>query len=125
MLKVKPDLNIGPEQLYRWHLIPKNRIFNIYLHKILKSDEARALHDHPWWSLSIPLSGQMHEVNQNGLVKISKWVPAFRKATHQHRLIVKDPVWTLFITGRVVRKWGFWPNGVFVPYRKFLNSKGN
>jgi hypothetical protein len=45
----------------RWHIIPRNRLFNIYLHHFLKSDYDRALHDHPWASLSIILKGEYTE----------------------------------------------------------------
>ncbi len=41
----KPDFIIGgPENPYllRWYLIPQNRFFNVYLHKILRSDDDRA-----------------------------------------------------------------------------------
>ncbi len=40
---------------------------------------------------------------------------AFRGATQAHRIALRKdaeggekPVWTLFITGPVVRQWGFW-----------------
>lgn len=59
-----PDLIIEPENPYmlRWHLIPRNRFFNIYLHKFLRSDDDRALHDHPWsWNLSLILKGEYIE----------------------------------------------------------------
>ncbi|MDZ7823006.1 MAG: hypothetical protein U5K75_02470 [Ahrensia sp.] len=60
-----PDLIIGGAEdpyMRRWFIIPRNRWFNIYLHEIVRSDDDRALHDHPWWSLSLVLDGQMLEV---------------------------------------------------------------
>lgn len=64
MLRVfhrKPDVYIpnrdGTPYLLRWWIIPRNRFFNIYLHKFLGSDDDRALHDHPWASCSIILKG--------------------------------------------------------------------
>jgi hypothetical protein len=39
----------------RWWVIPRNKFFNIYLHHFLHSDDDRALHDHPWWNVSILL----------------------------------------------------------------------
>lgn len=123
MFKIEPDVNIGPDQLHRYFVIPRNRMFNMYLHKILKSDNAKALHDHPWWSISIPLKGLMAEKTPQGIYILSKWKPKFRKPTYQHSLIVDKPVWTLFITGPKVRDWGFWPNGRFVHWCKFLDVK--
>ena len=32
--------------LHRWYVIPRNRFLNLYLHKFLRDDEDRALHDH-------------------------------------------------------------------------------
>ena len=109
----KPDFIIGdPDDPYllRWWIIPRNRFFNIYLHKFLKSDDDRALHDHPWWSLSIALKGCAIEQLQNATPRfIKQGQVVFRQAIHQHRMIVnKQPFWTLFITGPVIREWGFW-----------------
>ena len=47
----KPDFIIGGHDapyLLRWWLIPRNRFFNVYVHQFLRSDDDRALHDHPW-----------------------------------------------------------------------------
>lgn len=52
----KPDFTIGDDvqpYLQRWFLIPRNRFFNIYLHKFLRSDQDGALHDHMYFNLSI------------------------------------------------------------------------
>lgn len=125
-----PDLNIGGDAnpyLRRWFVIPRNRWFNIYLHNIRRSDDDRALHDHPWWNLSIILRGSYVEiVPTEGATTVAKYRETgslvFRKPTRSHRLIVSDagtPVWTLFITGPRLREWGFWcPNG-WVHWRDF------
>ena len=63
-----PDQVIGtPERPYlkRWHVIPRNRWFNVYLHKFEGSDDDRALHDHPWiFNCSILLKGSYIEITQ-------------------------------------------------------------
>lgn len=115
----KPHFVIGddPESPYliRRYLIPRNSLLNVYLHKFLRSDDDRALHDHPWWFVSIILKGGYIE-----------WVPgsefsfryapsiAYRRATHTHRVeLFSDnkgglkPAWTIIVTGRKVRHWGF------------------
>lgn len=59
-----PDFIIRPkgvDQTLRWFVIPKNPLFNIYLHKFVESDEDRALHDHPWVNCSILISGEYQE----------------------------------------------------------------
>lgn len=128
-----PDIIIGaPEQPYlrRWHVIPRNRFFNIYLHHFLASDDDRALHDHPWVNLSILLKGFYFEHCEDGGILFRKqgdWV--FRrsgKISHRIELgsfmIPKlESAWTLFITGPRYRMWGFHcPNG-WKPYYEFLS----
>jgi hypothetical protein len=121
-----PDFVIGkPDAPYmrRWYIIPRNRWFNIYLHNIVRSDDDRALHDHPWWNLSVVLKGGYWEVrpldatDPSG-VTISTWRSpgslVLRRATAAHRLAIPTggSCWSLFITGRKVREWGFWcPQG--------------
>lgn len=106
-----PDLIIGGAEnpyIYRWWVIPRNRLFNIYLHHIVRDDDDRALHDHPWVNISVVLKGGYTEVMPHA----TKWRTAgslvFRRPTSAHRLIVgKGSCWSLFITGPRVREWGF------------------
>lgn len=120
---MKPHVTIGVNYLERWHIIPKNRFFNVYLHKFSGSDDDRAMHDHPWYSFSIKLKGQMIEhrrtvlqdngdITQNIKYGIPTRVPVrrlmFRPAGYAHRLELVSPVaYTLFITGPRIREWGF------------------
>jgi hypothetical protein len=111
-----PDFIIGgvdDPYLKRWWIIPRNRVFNIYLHQFLRSDEDRAHHDHPWTNLSIVLRGEYTEhsikaggviirtVRKAGAIKLRRAVAAHRIELHA------GECWTLFITGPVVRLWGF------------------
>lgn len=108
----------------RWWLIPRNRWFNIYLHQILRPDDDRALHDHPWWNLSIILKGGYYEVlpHVGPTSHFVRWrAPGsftFRRAEAAHRLDlplfcegrekwVYRSCWSLFITGPRIREWGF------------------
>lgn len=85
-----PDIIIGTADnpyLYRWHLIPRNRLCNIYLHKFLRSDDDRALHDHPWPSCSIILKGGYVEHLPGGITKTCEAGRiTFRKAHQAHRV---------------------------------------
>ena len=140
----EPDFIIwkadGTPYLRRWWLLPRNRVLNIYLHRFTGSDEDRALHDHPWWSLSRILSGSYVEVlpvhqaqpgtldfTLFGLVRRQRhtgdWIA--RSATHRHRLEIAPGTecWTLFITGPVLRNWGFHCRWSFVPWQQFLDPK--
>src|ERR1019366_2459105 len=55
--------------LLRWYVIPKNRFFNVYLHQFIRDDEDRALHDHPFFNMSLLLRGQYieHTVRSGGV----------------------------------------------------------
>jgi hypothetical protein len=67
---VRPDFIIGGTEnpyLLRWWVIPRNRWFNIYPHHMLRDDDPRALHDHPWWNVSIVLKGGYMEHRAHGL----------------------------------------------------------
>lgn len=120
--KRHPNFVIGnPPYLLRWWLLPRNRWFNIYLHCVLRDDDDRVLHDHPWTSLSIVLRGSYREVTPRGTRLYEAGSVIFRTATLPHRLEVVDgPVWTLFITGRRIRDWGFHCPKGWVPWQQFV-----
>ena len=130
----KPDFVIGkPEDPYlrRWWILPRNRFFNIYLHHIMKSDDDRALHDNPWWNVSIILKGGYLEIMpQKMLVRWAGDV-IFRRANAAHRLVLPNdnktnairPCWSLFITGRKVREWGFLCPQGWRHWRDFIGVK--
>lgn len=112
-----PDLIVGTKAdpyLRRWWLIPRNRFLNVYLHCFHRSDDDRALHDHPWWSLSLLLCGRYFEqtisaggINHRREYRMGAW--RRRGARFAHRVEIKpgERCWTLFITGPVIREWGF------------------
>lgn len=110
-MKREPDFIIGGRDnpyLLRWWVIPRNRWFNIYLHRFLRSDDDRALHDHPWWNLSIVLSGAYTEITPQGSYLRKRGRLVLRRATASHRIYLHaGPVWTLFLTGPTIRDWGF------------------
>jgi len=119
-----PDFIIGGTErpyLLRWWLIPRNKLFNIYVHCFLRSDDDRALHDHPWaFNASWIIDGSYMEytIRAGGLVvddyrTAGDW--KFRWGRAPHRVALFDapeggckPCWTVFITGPRVREWGFY-----------------
>lgn len=109
--------------MYRWYVIPRNRWLNVYLHRIVRDDDDRALHDHPWWSVSLMLSGLLGEVYEKDVdelgvsVQLDRFIRPgdviWRSATFAHRLFLPPSgphmeAWTLFVTGPRIREWGFW-----------------
>lgn len=108
-----------PVYMQRWWRIPRNWAFNIYFHIVRRSDDDRALHDHPWFSLSIVLDGGYfeHEIMEGGIHRRTWYGPGamrFRwhgKKAHRLELAVdgvgEKPVTTIVMTGPVLRRWGF------------------
>jgi hypothetical protein len=109
-----PDFVIGGLEnpyLLRWWLIPRNRWFNVYLHQMLRDDDPRALHDHPWVNVSIVLKGGYWEHRKDQWpVWRGPGAVVLRRAIVAHRLTLAPgagPSWSLFLTGPNVREWGF------------------
>ena len=136
-----PDVIIGGEDtpyLKRWFIILRNPFFNIYLHQFLRSDDDRALHDHPWVNFSYLLEGEYteHTINAGGInirTKRSAGQWKFRFPRGAHRLELPMAIdghgvgecccWTIFITGPRIRNWGFHcPNG-WIPWQRFTNPE--
>ena len=128
--KRPPDYIIGPidnPYLLRWFILPRNKVFNVYLHCFLRSDDDRALHDHPWMNMSWLLLNGYFEHTVNGSTYIRENTLKFRlSGEYAHRIeIINDKVWTLFITGPRYRMWGFYcPNG-WVSYKQFTKTTAN
>lgn len=112
----EPDFIIGGKEnpyMLRWWIIPRNKFFNIYLHRFLRSDDDRALHDHPWLNFSYLLEGSYTEwgiaaggVKHSRVALQGSW--KFRRAKTAHRIeLHAGSCWSLFITGPVIREWGF------------------
>ncbi len=135
-----PDVIIGGADapyLRRWHILPRNRIFNLYLHHFLRDDDDRALHDHPWAWCSLVLAGGYYEHTiAAGGIHHRRWRPAGSLAMsgpcRAHRIeLHKHPAehaplpvtcFTLFATGPTVRTWGFHcPERGWVPWQQFTD----
>jgi hypothetical protein len=124
-----PDFIIGsPANPYlkRWWLIPRNRLFNVYLHQFLRSDDDRALHDHPWLNFSFILKGEYteHTIPAGG-VNVRKIYKAgdikLRRAVASHRIeLHAGECWTLFVTGPAIRSWGFHCPAGWRHWREFV-----
>lgn len=127
-----PDFLVGGKEnpyLKRWWVIPRNPLFNIYLHQFLRSDDDRALHDHPWAWCSILLRGAYTECTKpmgDGIDTTIFCVYAagsirIHRPRFAHRLVIAPGTdcWTLFITGPRVREWGFHCPKGWVSWQRF------
>ena len=128
-----PDVIIGGHAdpyLLRWYLIPRNPVFNVYLHQFLRSDDDRALHDHPWINASLLLDGSYTEhtiaaggIHHRTVRQAGDIVLRGPKAAHRIELHA-GPCTTLFITGPRVRPWYFHcPERGLVHWRDFTDPR--
>lgn len=106
---LRPDLIIGGTEnpyMIRWVLF-RFRGWQLALHKICRSDDDRALHDHVGDNLSIILKGRYTEMPDRQVYGAGNVV--FRRADKPHRLVLDPgkPVWTLWLRGPHIREWGF------------------
>lgn len=106
-----------------WLVQPRRWLpFSVRVHHILRSDDDRHLHDHPWSYATIILRGGYTEVTSRD--KDGKWYGVgnilFRGWRHFHRLIVPPgaTAWTLFIMGPYRHRWGF-----KIPYTEYLSQE--
>ena len=112
-----PDFVIGglaDPYMLRWWTIPRNRFFNVYLHEIIRSDDDRALHDHPWLNASILLDGAYveHQIREGGIHerhirRAGSIVCRRARAAHRLEVIPGERAISLFVTGPRLRSWGF------------------
>ena len=82
--------------------------FGMYLHKFLRSDNDRHVHDYPWSFVTLILSRGYWEHLPD---RTEKWRGRFsihyRPAEWQHWVEIKKPVWTLVVRFKRRREWGF------------------
>lgn len=127
----KPDLVIGPRdapQTLRWHLF-RWRGIQVSLHRWVRSDSDRALHDHSAGSVSILLTGCYRDWLSHSWEK-PRWkfciplVPYYRSARTAHRVeLTHGPLWTLWIRFKPRRSWGFYCPKGWVHWRDFVDSR--
>jgi hypothetical protein len=143
-----PDGSVYMERYWLFNPYPANSSGNrpwwkfpisIRLHRIMREDDDRDLHDHPWnartvilhgWYREVRLKQHQHETYEKvypvELVPVTyRRLPgdtARLRFGEYHRILQVSPggVWTLFITGRYRGTWGFLVSGVKVPWRRYL-----
>ena len=114
---------VGAEEaplIIRYQLFRTPR-FGIWIHKMLRSDHDRALHDHPWNFISIILKGGYKELTDMGLFTHKPGSLLLRPAEWRHRVIMEPGTvsWNLILVFKRRRLWGFWPNGQWCWWRKY------
>lgn len=117
----------GALYMNRWRVI-HTPWFGVRVHKIVRSDGERALHDHPFSFVSLILRGGYVEQTPDGKRRVFKAGDLnFKSADALHRLdlfrkglvlgfngpntiedaVQEIPAWTIVVRGPVIRRWGF------------------
>jgi len=97
----------------------------IRLHKILRSDDDRHFHDHPFDFVSFILHGHYVEVTPDGKRSFFDFDINRKRAEELHRLVLPEggPVWTLVFTGPKRRSWGFQTEAGWVHWREYVADR--
>jgi len=121
------DLDGKRDYLYRWSLwLPFG--LSLKVHKIVRSDNDRCEHNHPWWFIRIILYGGYAEQIKGKTYSRLPWRPwAFWRIypclpSFQHKILrlFKRSNWSLVLCGRNKGSWGFLTKDGWVPWRQFL-----
>lgn len=130
----------GAPYLERWFVYILG--CTLRLHKFYRGDDERALHDHPWPFWTFPLTGYWERVYRFTWYSdeefeethyVKPWRLHYRPSKYRHMVLgtrakadkrgvkfwTPEPFWTIVVTGRKDRSWGFYPDGKYVYYRDF------
>lgn len=100
--------------------------FAIRLHRWYSDDDHRAMHDHPYWFVTLVLRGGYTDVSPDGIDRLSAGDARFRPAEYRHSVQnVRPNTWTLLVSGRPWRRWGFWVGGKLVKRDKYFATSGH
>ena len=123
--------------LERYYVFLKDRKrfpFNVFVHKLLKSDPDD-VHDHPWPFATLILKGGYWEwtpqFDENGMKinEVARWCGpgSFRRASastyHRVELDPEVECWTLFMPGIKQRDWGFLVHNQWVQWEQYLATR--
>jgi hypothetical protein len=97
------------------------RWFSVKVHNILLSDYD-CLHDHPWTFITCILKGGYIENTETTSKYYGPATILYRPANFKHSLNLLRPAWTLVITFRKVREWGFWTRTGWVHWRNYTSD---
>lgn len=115
----------------RWYLW-RNELSTARIHDILRPDDDRHLHDHPFdWAFSLILEGGYTEERLKTPGDVGTYTTHYRagdmnliKRGEYHRISsVLPDTRTLFITGKPTKGWGFLVDGVHVDRHEYHNPE--
>lgn len=116
----------GGLYLRRYFITPRWFPLRVFVHQIFTPDPDRSMHDHPWDFVTFPLSGyheiRLHDVHGRFNAYIWPWQCHTRPAEYVHSIyqLDKSPTWTIMVTNKARREWGFWVDDKWVHWREYL-----
>jgi hypothetical protein len=132
--RVITDISGENAYLVRWTL-PLPFGWSLKLHQILRPDDDRCAHDHPWWMLRIILWGGYTEYrgsalapDQLRLAECRPWRPwapwriywCGRHFVHRIAELPAGSSWTLALCGPSSGTWGFYTRRGWMPWDVFV-----
>lgn len=120
MFAIRWDEKLGdPECPYLQRWVIEIFGYGLRLHHWYRSDDKRAPHDHPYGFVTLVLKGGYTDVSFEYTTDGTGFTPAkdklrlgsirYRAAEHSHWVDVNSGgCWTLMLSGRQKRRWGFW-----------------
>lgn len=107
----------GP--LLRRYYISRTAAQHVYLHHLLRSDNSRHCHDHPWSFTTVLLTDDYIEHTPDGACRRRRGTMLHRPARWLHWLELERPCWTLVFTGPRERDWGFMTEDGWVSHSRY------
>jgi hypothetical protein len=120
----------GVVHFRRYRLI-STRWFSLYIHQILKSDEDKHFHDHPWSFKSLLLKGSYEEwfrcppkFDATFYRRYKTGEVVKHPAEDAHSLTLVTPeVWTLVLTTGHDRVWGYQTEKGWIDFKTYRQLK--
>lgn len=122
---------IGDEDcpfLRRWTLETR-RGRSIRLHHFFPDHLEDVAHDHPWWFITFVFKGGYIDYTcAEGETVKTDYVDAigfrYRSGDHQHMTRTdRRGAWTIVITGKLGKRWGFWVDKRFIPHFNYFGKR--
>lgn len=126
LLFKRRDIIIGDElYMRRFFVSPRTWAKRFFLHCILKPDDQRVLHDHPWDFTTLVLARGYTETFKDKIASYTDGFPIFQIVINRTRLSLprqmrtyaaehthavnpdRGPAWTLVCASQARRTWGF------------------
>lgn len=115
-----------PECPYMTRWVADFGPFALRLHHWHRSDDVEHWHDHAWAFATFCFWGGYTDHSPQGTDVVRAPAVRLRDAAHRHGVAVHPGgAWTLMVTGRDARRWGFWVNGKRLGRDKFFANVGH